>query len=347
MLTTLAVIFVVLVVAVLWMAGGVQSPKTFDEPARALDDVPAPSAAELAATSTITVVTWNVAWGYGWGSEGSGQAKPKEHFESTTKRLGGVLRSLGADVVLLQEVDFDATRSHRVDQAEIIARAAGLRYVARALSWKAQWVPFPYWPPSEHFGHMRSGGAILSRFPITANTVALLDKPAANAWWYNLFYLFRYFQRAELDVGGTKLQVVNVHLEAFDRANRVTQAEQLKRALEAATTPLTILGGDLNTVPPEQSKRKDYPDEPETSHVDDPTLEIVRGIRGLSDVTPPETLRANEPEWMTFPAFEPNRKLDFVLAGEGLRVVDARVARSEAGDVSDHLPLVTRLTLKK
>jgi endonuclease/exonuclease/phosphatase family metal-dependent hydrolase len=332
---------------IVWMASGFQPPRSFDERPIHLGDVQ-PRASTSSSADTLTVLTYNIAWGYGWGSEGQGKAKPKEHFELSIQRLAEVIKKVDADIVLLQEVDFSSTRSHHIEEASAIARASGMPYVAVALSWNANWVPFPYWPPKDQFGEMRSGGAILSRHPITINHVDLLPKPAANAWWYNLFYLFRFLQRVSIDLpDGRRVQVFNTHIEAFNEANRVEHAEWIRRTIQQSMTPSTIFGGDFNTVPPESKRKSDYPDETatKTEHTKDTTLDVMRSIHGLKDVIPPEEFSAHQDRYFTFPAHAPNRKIDYIFIGGAFDLIEARVV-TEAGDVSDHLPLVARLRLR-
>jgi endonuclease/exonuclease/phosphatase family metal-dependent hydrolase len=342
------VLVLLLAVMVVWMAGGIQSPRSFEAAPYRLDgvetstEIPAPGGTDANAASTLRVLVWNIAWGYGEGSAGGGARKPATHFEQSMARLGEVVAASGADVVLLQEVDFDATRSGRTDQAEAIARAAGLPYIARAVSWRANWIPFPYWPPSEHFGRMNSGGAVLSRYPLTSNRVTLLPKPKANAFHYNLFYLFRYLQEVAVEHPAGRIDVANVHLEAFDVTNRMRQARQLARDLQV--TPATVLAGDFNTVPPEAARKAGFVDEPEISFEGDDTLTRVRAIDGLSEVFPPDTYRADPDALYTFPAGTPSRKLDHALVGGALSVEMARVVH-EAGEVSDHLPLFIVVTV--
>lgn len=332
----LILLFLFLVAGVVWMAGGVQSPRRFDAPV-----IETGAGRPVVATSTLTVVVWNIAWAYGPGSEGTGSAQDEAHFASNLDRMGHFLAEQKADIVLLQEVDFGATRSHFMDQAERLAQAAQLGYVAPAVSWVANWVPFPYWPPRDHFGRMRSGGAVLSRFPIELNEVTLLDKPQSNPFWYNLFYLFRYVQETKIRVLGAPFRVYNAHLEAFDLENRKAQARAFSRIVEDGPDDLVIVGGDFNTVPPESPRRADFEDEPETDFSEDDTLAVLRSTGRLRDVF--AELFEDEPSsFFTFPAADPNRKLDHLLVSPEFRVVSARVARSP-GTVSDHLPLVVRL----
>lgn len=340
----LALLILSVAALVLWMAGGVQRPKVTTPTVLGLPGVSARPRPPERGPGELVVVTWNIAWGYGWGSAGgAGGMKPKEHFERTLEEMGRVLRSFDPDVVLLQEVDFDSDRSHRKDQAEALARAVDLPYVAKAISWEAPYVPFPYWPPQDQFGAMRSGGAILSRYPLFEHRVQTVSKPDENPWWYNLFYLFRYYQQATLQTEDGPVRLFNLHTDAFSQENRIRHARVIAEQVSRELLPRTVVGGDFNTVLPEATIRSDYPDEPDTSHADDPTLEIVRGVVGLVDSVAGATYVDNEEAWFTFPAHDPNRKLDYLLHGAGYRVNSVQVPRGVAGDLSDHLPLVAHL----
>lgn len=342
-LLIIVAVLALLSLLVVWMAGGMQSPRTFrSAPLRVLS----PDAQTKTSTDTVNVLVWNVAWGYGWGSEGSGGAKPKPHFEKSIEKMGGIIKRLNADIVLLQEVDFRATRSGHQDQAKALAKHAGLPYVAKAESWTANWVPFPYWPPSNHFGQMSSGGAVLSRFPITDNEVELLPKPAEYPFWYRMFYLFRFFQRTEITIGQTKLSVFNAHLEAFNTTNRQAQAQYLSAKLSKKKEATMLFGGDMNSIPPESKTRKAFSDDSKGNFEQDRTVAILRSIEGMRDSLPPEQFSANERAFYTFPAHQPNRKLDFLFHNEGLEVLEVKVPKTIAGDVSDHLPLLVKMRVK-
>jgi endonuclease/exonuclease/phosphatase family metal-dependent hydrolase len=331
-----------LALPVLWMAGGLQKARRLTPP---VEELSLDQTAPQTDNSTLTVVIWNIAWAYGWGSEGSGPHKSQADLDRGLARIGEGLQSLQPDLVLLQEVDFDATRSFHVDQASYLALQARLPYVARAESWKANWVPFPYWPPKRHFGSMSSGGAILSRWPLRNHAVQLLPKPEANPAYYNLFYLFRYLQSVEVELGDQKIQVFNTHLEAFNLPNRELQAALVREEIARVDNPRILFGGDFNTVPLEASRRRAYSDEPKTDHTHDQTLPILLSAKNLRNSLSAEEYRAREAELMTFPAQAPNRKLDHALVGEGIEVLSQRVAH-EVGTPSDHLPLVLKLRIR-
>lgn len=337
-----AILALVLVGTVLWMAKGLQRAHTFAAPPQQVSGVHTTTST---GTDTLRVVVWNLSWAYGWGSEGSGSAKPAEHFEQTLEKMGAVLRKVSPDLILMQEVDLGASRSFDTNQAEALARAVGLPWMAEAVSWEANYLPFPYWPPKDHFGRVRSGGAILSRFPITKNVIELYPKPEENSFVYNMGYLFRYLQHAEIELRGQSVPIFNAHLDAFSSKNRQAHAGHISRRLTTEMHPWMIFGADMNTVPPESSVRSGYPDEPTTAHDDDISISRLRAVEGLRDTLNPDDFVAHEADYFTFPAQAPNRKLDFIFAGSGYEVVSFRVLK-EAGELSDHLPVFAELRLR-
>lgn len=298
--------------------------------------------------TTLTVVTWNIAWAQGWGSELSGRATLRTPAEQdrALEHMARTLLALDADVVFLQEVDLYAARSGYVDQARTLAERARYRYVAAAPSWDVAYLPYPYWPPTRHTGRVRSGGAILSRHPLSAAWIELLPKPTSHPGWYRPFYPHRYLMGARLDAGqGRRVQLVQTHLEAYDGTNRQLQAGILATRLAALVhEPFLVFGGDLNTVPPDAPVRHGYPDEAHTDHRADSTYARVIATPGLRAVVDPPRLAADPAAFHTFPAHAPNRMLDHLFVGPSLAVQTARVVR-EAGAESDHLPLCATLGL--
>ena len=126
----------------LWACAGVQSPGTFEGP---VHDYGSGPEAEPRSVNALVVMTWNIAYAHGRGSEGPGYYPiSEEDSADRLARIGATIRDSGADVALLQEVDFGSDRSHRVDQLQALARRAGLRHAARAVTWRARYVPFPY-----------------------------------------------------------------------------------------------------------------------------------------------------------------------------------------------------------
>jgi endonuclease/exonuclease/phosphatase family metal-dependent hydrolase len=282
--------------------------------------------------SVIKVLTYNISFLYGKGSEGPGyEYREKEYYDRAIYEIASEIKSWDVDVVCLQEVDFSSARSHYLNQAQLIAQKAGFSFVAEASSWESNYIPFPYWPFKNHFGRMRSGGAILSKFPISEHEVTLLPKPMSQPWWYNLFYLHRYFQKVTLEVGNKKFKLINLHLEAFDKTDRREQVEKL--VAKVVTEKIDLVAGDFNMLPTSATKRSKFFNSDE--YENDPSYEVM--VKSdLREVIPDEIYAKDESLFFTFPAWSPDRRLDYIWYKSGLKMMKAEVLSSAS---SDHLPL--------
>jgi endonuclease/exonuclease/phosphatase family metal-dependent hydrolase len=324
-----------------WASGGIQAPQTIEG---LVYDFGAGPSSKAQGTSKIVLLTWNIAYAYGFGSDGQDYVpRTAADMANRLNRIGEIIRVSGADIVLLQEIDFDSHRSHHIDQLEELSHITGLRYGARAVTWKAGYVPFPYWPPEYNFGAMCSGGAVLSHYPVAINRVTLYPKPEANAWWYNAFYPFRYSQQVQIQWGEQVVWVINNHLEAYDQENRIQQANTLARMIHETNIfiGVVIVGGDMNTIPPEAAMRHSYPDRPNADHRGDTTMNVLRNISGFKEVVKAEDYLVNESAFFTAPAHAPNRRLDYLFVSENTLVTDVRIIPT--GDLSDHLPVRAEL----
>ncbi|MEE2902476.1 MAG: endonuclease/exonuclease/phosphatase family protein [Myxococcota bacterium] len=339
--TTLTVLSFVLLF--FWMAGGIQLPKRIPLEPKTFESLN--DHGTSSSSTSISVLSWNIAWAYGQGSEGSGPSKSRQDLQKNLVEIADHIKHMNADVVLLQEIDFDSDRTYNLDQAEFIAKNAGYKYYIRGISWSANYLPFPYWPPSEHWGQMLSGGAILSKLPVRSADVALLPKPSAQSFFYRQFYLFRYLMRCELSWQGKKLSILNTHLEAFDQENREIQMKLVSQAINEDPTSIHIFGGDFNSVPREAQLRHGYPDEPETDHRNDKTLEILLSTTQLAEAAAAVTKLSIEDRF-TFPASAPNRQLDHLFISPQLEVLNFQVS-IKSTLASDHLPIFGRFKLRE
>jgi len=288
----------------------------------------------------ITVVSWNIHYGGGPTLE-RGRGQTREEVIRYLDEIAAHIRTWNADIVALQEVDRAAIRSFDIDQMKWLQEATGLNHAVWTPTWDARWVPHPGLRPSKHIGRVHSGQVVLSRFPLSEDQHIRLDQPESNGTIYNQFYLHRHLTDVHAALGeGLRLRIVNAHLEAFDDANRIAQANRTLALLDQAD-PLTVLLGDMNCTPPEAKLRRAFPDEPETDMSTDNTIDLLRGIPGMDEVVPKDVYAADERQWFTFPAHKPNRRLDYIFHGAGLKLVSAEVPQMDAPP-SDHLPVVAR-----
>jgi endonuclease/exonuclease/phosphatase family metal-dependent hydrolase len=286
--------------------------------------------------STLNILTWNMSYAHGRGSGGVGyQKKSKEEYLQTLASMATVIKESGADIVFLQECDFSSSRTYHINQAETLATLTGLPYTAQSSSWEANYIPFPGLNPFMHFGKMNSGGAILSRFPLTPGKTYLLEKPQSKSWAYNLFYLYRYIQTSTLHVGGLKLTLANIHLEAFDPLTKKNQAQFLKEL--SAKENLDFVAGDFNTVPVLALNKTHFSDSTDNYDKEEKVYLALKES-GYLDAVTEVNYSLNEKMWHTFPSWSPNRKLDYVWAKPQWSLIKSEVL-NVAGVLSDHLPL--------
>lgn len=219
------------------------------------------------------------------------------------------IRSLGADVVGLEEVDVHwSERSRFEDQAKLLGEKLHL-HVAFAPIYEL--VPlYPNAPPREF------GVALLSRYPIESlsnRNITRLSTQAPNP----VPEMMPGFLEATLDVGGTPVRVYVTHLDyRADPAVRTRQVSDMLGYINGANTPAILLG-DLNA----------EPSAPELRPLFD----------RLSDAW-----RVGDGADLTYPADEPKKRIDYVLVSERFRVRAARVPVTLA---SDHRPVVVDLIL--
>ncbi len=174
-----------------------------------------------------------------------------------------VIGASDPDLVALQEVDKNTTRSGNVDQAGELANTLGMEYrFGKAIDYQG----------GEY------GVAILSRFPILSDTLYILPNPS-NAEPRVALEI----QVAVPDVRGRTniLSFVCTHLDSTSDATRQDQAEAIVDALALLKHPVA-LAGDLNAEPDEapidllRSAGYAYLDREEkpTFHADNPTKKI-------------------------------------------------------------------------
>jgi endonuclease/exonuclease/phosphatase family metal-dependent hydrolase len=283
--------------------------------------------------SVIKFQTWNLGYLFGEGSEGTTYIpQSKSFYEEKLNQLAIEIRDSSPDVICLQEIDFESNRTSFIDQAQYLAIKANYPYVAEVVSWEANYVPFPYWPLDRNFGRMKSGGAILSKYPIISHEIDLLKKPLSQPWWYNAFYPHRYFQKVEIEIGEKKFRIINVHLEAFDKVDRKEQVELLANKVQ--TEKIDIVAGDFNMLPTSASKKSKFRN-PREDYENDSSYEAML-TSGLSEVIPESIYSLDEPRYLTFPSSLPDRRLDYIFYENGLKMIKAEILPSA---LSDHLPL--------
>lgn len=278
---------------------------------------------------TLSLVSYNIGYLSGL-TNLEAVERPKTLFDGNLEQAIATLKPLNPDIIAFQEIDIASKRSYTINQLDALAKALALGHGGLAINWDKNYVPFPYWPISAHFGKIVSGQAVLSRYPIVDNQRIVLDKVASRPFFYNAVYLDRLAQITQVDINGQSVIVINVHLEAFDNPTRFKQTQAVRELAETyAKDYPVLLVGDFNSAlnRPEEGKR---------------SIEIMAASDVFSSALPKEQWT----EQPTFPSAVSEHKLDYLFYTDAtLELKETRVVK-EIGSVSDHLPLVMTFTLK-
>ena len=292
----------------------------------------------LAPRSPFRLMTYNIGYASGLRNN-QGGAIPPEEVVANLDKIALSMKENGADIIAVQEIDFNSHRTSGVDQFDYLARKLEMPHAAYLVNWNKKYVPYPIGLNyKKHFGRMESGQAVFSRFPITKNSAHFLVKPLNKPFWYNLFYIGRAAQTVTLELSPSNaITIINVHLEAFHTATREAQVQQLL-TLAKETLPEFIMG-DFNAVPPNAKWKTGFPDEPDADMRGDPTLKTLYEKSGLREMIPEKEYDENEKEYFSYPAREPNRRLDYIFYSDRM-VCEKGTIDKNAGMGSDHLPAV-------
>ncbi len=258
------------------------------------------------------IVSYNIAHGRGLAEsnrDGGNRQERKERLDS----IGTLLREVDADVVVLNEVDFDASWSFGENQARYLAEKAN----------------YPYWVEQRNydfrvlFWTWRFGNAVLSRHPI--QNAKLLPLPA-SAQWESWLVGKKQGVLCEMEIKGQPIQLIATHLESRSEDTRVESVKAVlkilgksnfdqsvsekskgdskesdKTALSQSELP-TFLVGDLNSTPTH------FPNSSVDTNNENAInlLDVSGSFQRLPDQMPDE-------DDMTYHSDGPDRVIDWIL----------------------------------
>ncbi len=274
----------------------------------------------------LSVMTYNV--GYLSGMNNNLAIAPqKELFATNMEKLVHRLNQIPVDILAFQEIDYGSKRSFMVDQHDTIAKLF-FPYSLKAINWDKRYVPFPYWPPSVHFGNVLSGQSIMSSWELSNPERLVLKEVDSNPFYYNAFYLDRLLVSALVQHPESNFLIMNVHAEAFDQATREEQIMAIYQIFkeERARHPV-ILMGDFNSSPGSGEKAIHL-------FLDDPDIGCAAASAGKV-VYPP-----------TFSSENPTERIDYIFyTKDCFEEIESKVL-IDFGTISDHLPVYIRLKIK-
>lgn len=131
------------------------------------------AAEALSAGTPLRAAAWNLGFGaysadYSFFMDGGTESRARS-VEAVQENLGGAietLRSIDADLALLQEIDLDSTRSHHVNEAALIRDAFPEMDSTLAQNYDSAYL---FYPLTEPHGASKSGMMTLSKADIESS----------------------------------------------------------------------------------------------------------------------------------------------------------------------------------
>lgn len=206
---------------------------------------------------SLQFVSWNIGYA-GLGSEMDffydGGKKVRAEKALADQYLKGILdfirQNSHVDFWLMQEVDFDAKRSYRVEQSGYLAGALPEHTYSTVVNYRVSFVPVPVRRP---MGHVKAGMMLMANYAETDGYRHAY--PRIEKWPQSLFLLNRCFTESRYPLpGGKELVVFNTHNSAFvDKQalmNQELAAIREQMLSHYADGNYVIAGGDWNMNPP-------------------------------------------------------------------------------------------------
>ncbi|MCR5640610.1 MAG: endonuclease/exonuclease/phosphatase family protein [Lachnospiraceae bacterium] len=209
---------------------------------------------ELMPGDTLSMISWNI--GYcGLGEEedffmdGGEEVFPSSQaqVEENLSAMENYLAQQNADVVFLQEVDQNATRTGYLDEVASFRNHLENYCSSFANNFKVLFVPYPI-PP---MGHEDAGILTFSKYNITESTRVQLPCPFTGIEKIGNLKRCLLISRVPLANCDKELVLINLHLEAYDSGEgKIAQTKMLMEEMEAeyAKGNYVIVAGDFNQV---------------------------------------------------------------------------------------------------
>lgn len=200
------------------------------------------------------LVSWNIGFGayeddYSFFMDGGSQswAWSKERLNENLQDIAEIVQALSPDLYLLQEVDYNSTRTYHVDEADY------LRNFGTAASCDSVYAvnydsPFLFYPLTQPHGASRSGMLTVSSLTIDS---ALRRSLPVETGVTKLLDLDRCYSVSRIPVeNGKTLCLYNFHLSAYTSDGKIAD-EQLEMLLadmqaEYDAGNYVVGGGDFN-----------------------------------------------------------------------------------------------------
>ena len=259
----------------------------------------------------LRIACYNIAHGRGVAPSNWAGGNRVERIDRLDQ-IATLLRRIDADVVILNEVDFDSSWSYSVNQARYLAEEAG----------------YPHWTEQRNLDFRvlmwtwRFGNAVLSRFPIMDAQVA--DLPG-YATWETILAGKKRGTVCDIILGDQAVRVIGAHLSHRSEPLRVKSATVLVQIAAESRLP-TIVAGDLNSTPP------GFPNSVADSNGNN-AIEVFDNSGRFQRSPTNQLLTDND---LTYLSVEPRSVIDWILIPHNWHFLQYSV---ELSRLSDHRPV--------
>ena len=259
----------------------------------------------------IRIASYNIAHGRGTVASNWDGGSHAERM-ARMAQMASLLRKIDADVVVLNEVDFDASWSHSTNQARFLADNANYPYRVeqrnldfRILGWT--------W---------RFGNAVLSKYPISnAKAVSF----PSYSWWETVLAGKKRGVVCDIETPERSVRVIGAHLSHRSELVRVRSAARLADVATASVLP-TIVVGDLNSTP------SGFPNSV-SDFAGDNAIDVLDKSQYFRRSPEHPPIAASD---FTFSSVEPRAIIDWILIPREWNFEEYTVEPSE---LSDHRPV--------
>jgi endonuclease/exonuclease/phosphatase family metal-dependent hydrolase len=277
----------------------------------------------------LKIATYNIAHGRGT-ADGNWSESSQPKFERI-QAIAQQLKTIDADVVVLNEVDFSSTWSGHQNQAKAIAEAAGYRYRVEQRNLDFRFL----------YGSFKFGNAILSRYPITKAEV--IDFPPEKDWESWLVGCKRGAIATVQLAQNQLICIAAVHLEHRSESVRAAGAQKIIELVDSSGENVLIAAGDFNSTP------IGFPQSSQTPSGDNALQRLIDcDDFCYSPVEPPS------PGQLTFSTMSPKSVIDWILVSKKKNEHQSFDSSSPftsyeviPTDLSDHRPVVAEITLNQ
>ena len=210
------------------------------------------AAGEISADQEYTIVTWNLGFGaysadYSFFMDGGKESRAYSK-DAVYENISGAIERLNAlnpDLMLLQEIDTDSTRSYHVNERELLETAFPEKTSVFAVNYHSAYLMYPF---TEPHGQSNSGILTFSDFEIQSSVRRSLPIETGLTKFLDLD---RCYSVSRIPVAnGKTLCLYNLHLSAYTTDGTIAN-DQLEMLLadmrgEYESGNYVVGGGDFN-----------------------------------------------------------------------------------------------------